>query len=165
MFLFNAAMMAGSIVMFAFGVATAIGIAPIYLIIAAIAALAAIVYVLMANWEPITAFFSGLWDKITAIFRGPIDAIKSMMSGLFGGFSDVLGGTMAINQDVAMTDSTTATGIGSPGSVVTSNEQMMQTMAGFGTGEIVINDSSGKAAIAKQPTGGMNMVMRNSGGF
>ena len=64
---------------------------PIGLIVLAVAALIGIVALLVKNWEPLSAFFSGLLDGIVAKFNGTIQwisnavgKIKGWWDGLFG---------------------------------------------------------------------------------
>jgi hypothetical protein len=44
--------------------------APIYLIIAAIAVLAGLAFLVWRNWEPITKWFAGVWDNISNLWKG-----------------------------------------------------------------------------------------------
>src|SRR5665648_70615 len=64
-------------------IATIVGIitSPITLTIAAIAALAAIAFVVVKNWEPIKAFFSNLWTSITTTTTAAWDGIKQFFTG------------------------------------------------------------------------------------
>lgn len=69
---------------------------PIGLIVLAVAALIGIVALLVKNWEPLSAFFSGLLDGIVAKFNGTIQwisnavgKIKGWWDGLFGGDENV----------------------------------------------------------------------------
>ncbi len=55
---------------------------PAGLIIAGIAAVAALAYVVYKNWDSIKAFLAGVWDGIKALATGFIDGIKSIWSGL-----------------------------------------------------------------------------------
>lgn len=48
-------------------------------IVAGIAALAAVAYLLYANWNAIGAWFSGLWEEIKGYFRGGIAGIGAML--------------------------------------------------------------------------------------
>lgn len=53
---------------------------PIGLVIAGIAALVAVVALVVAYWEPLGAFFSGLWSRITAAFSAGWNFIKSVFT-------------------------------------------------------------------------------------
>lgn len=84
----------GSIVIAAPGIAvgfTAIGGAlaaltgPIGIVIAAVAALAAGVYLVINNWDKIKEFFSGLWDAVKNIFSSAWEAITNFLSGALQG--------------------------------------------------------------------------------
>jgi Phage-related minor tail protein len=81
---------------------------PIGLIVAGVAALAGVAFVLIKYWEPIGEFFSGLWDGVKEVTGTAVDwllgAIKLLLnpfrllgtvwnsvSGLFGGEGDQAG--------------------------------------------------------------------------
>lgn len=51
---------------------------PVVLIIAGVAAVCAAAYLLVKNWDKVSAFFSGLWEKIKKIFSAVWDWIKKM---------------------------------------------------------------------------------------
>lgn len=55
---------------------------PAGLIIAAIAAVAALAYVIYQNWDSIKAFLTGIWDGIKAAATGFIDGLKAVWNGL-----------------------------------------------------------------------------------
>lgn len=55
---------------------------PIGWIALAVAALVGLAYVIVKNWEPIKAFFSGLWDGIKAAFSASVDWIVSKIEWL-----------------------------------------------------------------------------------
>lgn len=65
---------------------------PIALIIAGIAALAAIVYTVIKNWEPIKEFFTNLWNRIKGIFSGAMQAIGNFITEKFNAVVSFLGG-------------------------------------------------------------------------
>ncbi|GHT56843.1 hypothetical protein AGMMS50268_13290 [Spirochaetia bacterium] len=54
---------------------------PIYAIIGGIAALASGVYLLIKNWDTVSAFFVGLWEKIKGAFSAAWDWIKNLIFG------------------------------------------------------------------------------------
>ncbi len=56
-------------------------ISPIGLIIIAIAALAAAVYLVIKNWDKISVFFINLWNKIQYVFIMATEKIKTVLSG------------------------------------------------------------------------------------
>jgi len=65
---------------------------PIALIIAGIAALAAIVYIVIKNWEPIKEFFTNLWNRVKEIFSGAMQAIGNFITEKFNAVVSFLGG-------------------------------------------------------------------------
>ena len=67
---------AGGIIAFVVGIITS----PITITIAAIAALAAIAFVVVKNWEPIKVFFGNLWTSITATTSAAWEGIKQFFS-------------------------------------------------------------------------------------
>lgn len=158
----NVVMGVARVVMFGFAIAAMAGVSPILLIIAAVGALVAAVYLLYQAWGPVTEFFSGLWSRILEIFRGPIDTIKGMMNNLFGGFSNVLGGTIGVAANAGAGSSDP---IDAPGNVVTSSEQLIKAAGMQGNAVIDINDKSGMASIAQQPKSGLALNLRKSGAF
>ena len=82
---------AGGIIAFVVGVITS----PITLTIAAIAALAAIAFVVVKNWEPIKAFFSNLWTSITSTTSAAWEGIKAFFVQIPGAVSNFLGAAVA----------------------------------------------------------------------
>ncbi|MBT9156684.1 MAG: hypothetical protein DDT37_01672 [Firmicutes bacterium] len=58
---------------------------PIGLIIAAVALLAAGVFLLIRNWGTVTAFFTGLWATVREIFSGAITVALGFVQGLWDG--------------------------------------------------------------------------------
>jgi len=65
-------------------------LSPIFLIIAAVAALIAIVVLLIRNWDRIVPFFRRLWDRVISIFRAVIDAIISFFMRLLDRIRGIL---------------------------------------------------------------------------
>ena len=82
---------AGGIIAFVVGIITS----PITLTIAAIAALAAIAFVVVKNWEPIKAFFSNLWTSITTTTSAAWEGIKAFFMQIPGAVSNFLGAAVA----------------------------------------------------------------------
>ena len=58
---------------------------PIGIVIAAVAALAAGVYLVIKNWDKIKEFFSGLWETVKNIFSSAWEAITNFLSGALQG--------------------------------------------------------------------------------
>lgn len=58
---------------------------PIGIIIAIVAALAAGVYLVIKNWDKISAFFSNLWEAVKNIFSSAWEAITNFLSGALQG--------------------------------------------------------------------------------
>lgn len=58
-------------------------LSPVGLIIAAIAALAALAFLVITNWEPIKEFFLNLWTSIQEFVMARITAIRDFMVGMF----------------------------------------------------------------------------------
>ena len=64
---------------------------PIYAVVAAVALLAAGVYLIIRNWDAVAAFFTGLWDNVKATFAAAWEwiagivpaAIKAVISAVF----------------------------------------------------------------------------------
>ena len=82
---------AGGIIAVVVGIITS----PITLTIAAIAALAAIAFVVVKNWEPIKAFFSNLWTSITTTTSAAWEGIKAFFMQIPGAVSNFLGAAVA----------------------------------------------------------------------
>ncbi|MBT9143182.1 MAG: hypothetical protein DDT29_01581 [Dehalococcoidia bacterium] len=59
--------------------------APIGLIIAAVALLAAGVFLLIRNWGTVTAFFAGLWATVREIFSSAVTAVLGFVQSLWTG--------------------------------------------------------------------------------
>lgn len=83
---------AGGIIAAIVGIITS----PITLTIAAIAALAAIAFVVVKNWEPIKEFFSNLWTSITTTTAVAWEGIKTFFGQIPGAVSNFLGATVAV---------------------------------------------------------------------
>jgi len=99
--------------LYALGLAFALGLWPIILIIAAIAAFIAIGVLLYKYWEPVSAFFSDLWTGIKDSFSSAINWIIAKFTAVvdyviakwnavksFLGFGD---GNMNVNQNQTIT--------------------------------------------------------------
>lgn len=73
---------------------TALYACPVVWIIAAIMAVIAAVYLLVKNWDKVSAFFRDLWEGIKNMFAAVWDWIKNLFTGLnpVGWLSGVLGG-------------------------------------------------------------------------
>ena len=82
---------AGGIIAVVVGIITS----PITLTIAAIAALAAIAFVVVKNWEPIKVFFGNLWTSITATTSAAWEGIKAFFGQIPGAVSTFLGAAVA----------------------------------------------------------------------
>ena len=82
---------AGGIIAFVVGIITS----PITITIAAIAALAAIAFVVVKNWEPIKQFFSNLWTSITTTTTAAWEGIKRFFGQIPGAVSNFLGAAVA----------------------------------------------------------------------
>ncbi|NVM23711.1 MAG: phage tail tape measure protein [Desulfobacterales bacterium] len=65
---------------------------PIGLVAAAVAGLIALATLIIANWEPITKFFSNLWDGIKGFFVDAYKGIKDGLAGFIGDFIKLLAG-------------------------------------------------------------------------
>jgi phage-related protein len=65
---------------------------PILAVIAGVAALAGGVYLLVKNWDAVSAFFVGLWNKITGAFSAAFGWIKNKLAGV----SDWVLGAVAV---------------------------------------------------------------------
>lgn len=100
----EAAMAAAEVVMWAFNAAADAN--PIGLIVLAIGALIAIAVVLIANWDSVASFFTGLWDKITTgvtiaakwvgqRFSDAWDFIKGVWNAVAGFFTGIWDGITA----------------------------------------------------------------------
>lgn len=83
---------AGGIISFTMGIITS----PIFITIAAIAALAAIAFIVVKNWEPIKAFFSNLWTSITTATTAAWEGIKRFLGQIPGAVSNFLGAAVAV---------------------------------------------------------------------
>lgn len=82
-----------SIALPALGGAFAAILSPIGLVIAAVAAMAGLAYLVMKNWEPIKQFFADLWYSVELVFGATVEAMKAPFRS-FANF--VLGGINAI---------------------------------------------------------------------
>lgn len=71
---------------------------PIGLTILAIAAVAAGVYLVIRNWEPIKEFFTNLWGGITSVFSS---AWEGITSGISGAWEAVSGTTTSVFKAIA----------------------------------------------------------------
>lgn len=56
---------------------------PIYLVIAAVAALIAIVVLVITHWKQVSAFFEGLWADIVSIWNDGVNAVVGFAQGLW----------------------------------------------------------------------------------
>lgn len=65
---------------------------PILLIIVAVAALAAGVYLLINNWSTVSAFFVGLWETVKAAFIGAWNGILAFLGGVWSAITGAIGG-------------------------------------------------------------------------
>lgn len=65
---------------------------PVGLVIAAVMGLIALTTLIIANWEPISKFFSNLWDGIKGFFVDAYKAIKDGLIGFIGDFIKLLTG-------------------------------------------------------------------------
>ncbi|KAB7624318.1 hypothetical protein [Alkalilimnicola sp. S0819] len=63
---------------------------PVGWIIAAVAAIAAAVYLIVKHWEPISAWFSRLWDAIGGTVYFALERIKGFFSGIWGAITGAL---------------------------------------------------------------------------
>ena len=57
--------------------------AKVWLIIAAVALLAAGVYLLIKNWDEVKAFFADLWENVTATFRRASSTVQTVIQGMW----------------------------------------------------------------------------------
>jgi TP901 family phage tail tape measure protein len=88
------------------GASTALGaglwatLSPILLVVAAIALIAGAAYLIVKNWDSVSAFFTGLWNKITGIFisvwNGITSFLSSVWSGITGLFSNAINGIKSL---------------------------------------------------------------------
>jgi len=62
---------------------------PVGWIMAAIAAVAAAVYLIIRNWDSIAAFFSGLWGRVVEGFQSFVAMIGALWDGVLGIFTSV----------------------------------------------------------------------------
>ncbi|MGE4292394.1 MAG: tape measure protein [Desulfovibrio sp.] len=62
---------------------------PVGWIMAAIAAIAAAVYLIIRNWDGIAAFFYGLWGRVVESFQSFAASIGALWDGVLGMFSSV----------------------------------------------------------------------------
>jgi TP901 family phage tail tape measure protein len=76
----------------AFGASLWTALAPILPIVAVVAALAIGGYLLVKNWDAVSAFFVNLWGKITGAFKNAFDWIK----GIFSGVPNWIKGALAV---------------------------------------------------------------------
>jgi len=79
---------------------------PVGWILAAIAAIAAAVFLIIKNWEPIKTFFIKLWDGITDTFFSRVQNIKGFFKGLWDGVSQLFDNGIKTLKDklLSMTD-------------------------------------------------------------
>ncbi len=71
-----------------YGLATALGVvsiagAPIWVVVAVIAAVAAGAYLVYSNWSKISAWFGGLWKSFGAKVKSGLDAILEHLKGMW----------------------------------------------------------------------------------
>lgn len=62
-----------------FGITSGVALGPVLLVIAAVAALAGVVYLVYKNWDAIGAYFAGLWDEVKAGFSGGLTGILGLL--------------------------------------------------------------------------------------
>jgi TP901 family phage tail tape measure protein len=55
---------------------------PILAVVAAVALVAGGVYLLIKNWDAVSAFFVGLWNKVTGAFSAAFDWIRNRLAGV-----------------------------------------------------------------------------------
>jgi tape measure domain-containing protein len=164
MLLLNGVLAIGKVVMMAFGLAVNLAAAPVWLIVAAIAALIAIGVLLVKNWQPISEFFSGLWSGIVETFEAGISKIKSLIDFVSQPIKSLVAGVSGIASAVGLTVDGEA---GAQGQVISANEQISRSITeNKDSLDININDSTGQAEVVKAPAlGGVGVNMQATGAF
>lgn len=164
---FNAVMFIGQGVMWAFGLASNLAAAPIWLIVAAIAAVVAAGYLLVKNWEPIKDFFVNLWAGILEVFNAGVSKIQAILGFITDPVKKLFGGVGGIAKSLGIDFTGSGNDGGDAGKVVTSNEQISKSISeNKDSLDINLNDSTGKAEVVKMPAlGNVGVNLAKSGAF
>lgn len=164
MLLLNGVLAIGKVIMAGFALATNLAVAPVWLIIAAVAALIAVGALLVKHWQPISEFFGNLWAGIVETFNSGVQKVKALIDFIASPIKNLVAGASSLASAIGLELNGEA---GQAGQVISSNEQISRSITeNKDSLDININDSTGQAEVVKAPAlGNVGVNMAASGAF